>query len=213
LNPLSTPFKWTSGPSVFTRPRRRADLGWAYCAGGGETCGYGGGTFVWNLTGDPTDPAWVGLVDDPRLMYHHQAIAGADGEVLYVGDESLGPNCNRPAGEALPTAALWAFDVWDPARPEVLGHVQADREPRPSDTVGGLGLCGAHLGGRLGDTGSLTWSWWSAGTVLVDATDPSSMTIRDRVGDVGVVNDALHHAGFVYTGAEDLVVLEVTGDG
>lgn len=193
----------------------RVDLGQAYCAGGGETYGYGGGeTFIWNISANPADPSWLGVADHPAMMYHHQALAGPDGDLLLVSDESLGPNCQRApgTGTSQPVASVWVFDISDPTDPKVLSHVQADSPPEAGGSFGEFAFCSSHLGEMIGDRRAATWSWWSAGTVLLDFSDPADPTIVDRFDDGGVVRDARYHDGHVYTGAPELAVLRIVGE-
>lgn len=135
----------------------RVDLGRAYCAGGGSMYVTGGGeTFILDISDDPLDPVWVAMLDDPRIVYHHQAFASADGDYLIVDDEYVGnyPYTNivlgaSPAGnpvgganncvavdtplpgplsseDQFPIAAAWIWDIRDESNPVLLSHIQND---------------------------------------------------------------------------------------
>jgi hypothetical protein len=183
----------------------RVDLGQAFCAGGGGFYAAGGGeTFVWNISEDPTDPEWVGVVDNPSIVYHHQAVASEDGDLLFINDEHLAPNCNgvsTPAGDARQTtAAMWVYDISDPGSPELMDYVQVDDEDANAN-------CGSHFGDLVDGRDLLVWGWYQGGTLLIDVSDPQDATITDRIEPIGSTWDARYHEGHVYASSGDLQVL------
>lgn len=196
----------------------RPDLGLAFCAGGGSRYMQGGGeTFVWDISEDPKDPEWLSLVDDQRIVYHHQAIANEAGDVLVIDDEFVGyppayvgPNCVReevgPATAQVPSANAWFVDISDPANPEILSHVARPTPEEPRQN------CGSHFGDVVGDRNKLVMGWYDGGTMLVDFEDPSNPSILDIAEPEGSTWDARYHEGHVYTGSGDVQVLDILGE-
>jgi hypothetical protein len=191
------------------------ELDRAYCAGGGSagmTYGHGGGeTFIWNISEDPTDPEWVGLADHPSIMYHHQAVPSENGNHLYINDEFLAPNCRSmqpvESGPAVKqsTAAMWVFDISDPANPEMRSYVQ-----NPEDTP--HANCGSHFGDRIEDRNVLAWGWYGGGTMLIDVEDPANPEILDEVAADESTWDARYHDGRVYSSSASVQVLDILGE-
>lgn len=196
----------------------RPDLGLAFCAGGGSRYMQGGGeTFVWDIRDDPKDPEWVSLIDDQRIVYHHQAIANAAGDVLVINDEFVGyppayvgPNCLReevgPATVQVPSANAWFVDISDPANPEILSHVSRPTPEEPRQN------CGSHFGDVVGDRNKLVMGWYDGGTMLVDFEDPANPSILDIAEPEGSTWDARYHEGHVYTGSGDVQILDIVGE-
>ncbi len=189
----------------------RPDLAKAFCAGGGSMYAAGGGeTFIWDISEDVTDPVWEGIIDNPSIMYHHQAVASEDGELLFINDEFIAPNCNgagTPVVDAKQsTAAMWIYDISDPASPEMRSYVQVPSEEVPAN-------CGSHFGDLVDDRDVVVWGWYEGGTLLVDVSDPDAPEITDRhVPTSGQTWDARYHEGHVYGSSGNLEVLELLGD-
>ncbi len=184
----------------------RMDLGMAYCAGGGTWYRNGGGeSFIWDIHQDPLTPDWVGIIDNPSIIYHHQALASHDGDLLFINDEHIESNCHRvdagPASVGQTTAAMWAYDISDPSNPELLSWVQADG-PEDLETN-----CGSHFGDLVEDRDVLVWGWYAGGILLIDVGDPSNPVILDQVPPDGSTWDARYHAGHVYGSSGNVQVL------
>jgi hypothetical protein len=188
----------------------RQDLGKAFCAGGGSMYQMGGGeTFIWDISEDPTQPVWEGIVDNPSIVYHHQALASADGDLLFINDEHIAPNCNGvsegPVDARQTTAAMWVYDISDPANPEMRDYVQVTDEAVNDN-------CGSHFGDLIEDRDVVTWGWYEAGTLLVDVSNPDDVQIADRIDPVGSTWDAKYHDGHVFGSSGDLQVLDIVGE-
>ncbi|MBW3581775.1 MAG: hypothetical protein KY455_01630 [Euryarchaeota archaeon] len=190
----------------------RTDLDRAYCAGGGYEYREGGGeTFIWDIADDPRKPKFIGMVDNPFIVYHHQAIVSEDGTILYINDEHIFPNCNRadagPLSVQQPTAAMWVYDISDPADPEMLSWLQ------PADPNGPVpepnGNCGSHFGDIIDGTSFLVWGWYQGGTLLIDVSDPTMPEIVQQVVPKSSVWDARYFNGHVYGSDDDLSVFRV----
>lgn len=190
----------------------RVDLDRAYCAGGGGKYMQGGGeTFIWDISEDPRAPKWLGVIDNPFMVYHHQALASSDGDILMIDDEFIAPNCAHveAAGTNVfdtPTAAVWFYDISDPADPKELSHIQPPTPLPPAAN------CGSHFGDLVGDRDVLAMGFYGAGTILVDFSDPSSPELLDVMppsNEPGSTWDARYHEGHVYTGSNDVQVLRI----
>lgn len=193
----------------------RVDLDRAFCAGGGGMyTGLGGETFIWDISeeaGGPTDPTWVSMMDDPRIKYHHQAFANADGTLLIVNDEFIAPNCLRvetPLPGALdpqvPFAAAWVWDISDGSEPRMLSFVQnpaTAEAPAPEHAN-----CGSHFGDLLPDQERFVMGWYGGGTMLVDFTKPEDPQILDILAPQGATWDARYADGHVFHSSGDLLV-------
>jgi hypothetical protein len=187
----------------------RQDLGKAFCAGGGSMYRMGGGeTFIWDISEDPTSPVWEGIVDNPSIVYHHQALASQDGKLLFINDEHIESNCNGvsqgPVDARQTTAAMWVYDISDPADPTMRSYVQVN-DDEVNDN------CGSHFGSLVGDRPFLAWGWYEAGTLLIDVSDPDNARIADRIGPAGSTWDAKYHEGHVYGSSGNLQVLDIVG--
>lgn len=188
----------------------RVDLGLAFCAGGGTRYGQGGGeTFIWDITKSYKDPEWVSMIDDPRIFYHHQAIANEAGDVLVLNDEFIAPNCFRqeagPVTAQTPTASAWFWDISDPENPQQLSHVQHPLPDEPAQN------CGSHFGDVIDGRNKLVMGWYQGGTMMVDFSSPEDPTILDIAQPEGSTWDARYHEGHVYTGSGEVQVLDVVG--
>lgn len=211
----------------------RVDLDRAYCAGGGGVYyGLGGETFIWDISdaaGGPTNPTWIGAMDDPRIKYHHQVFPNTDGTILIINDEYVGPflpgvpiganNCidfpetplpdNIDSG--IPLAAAWIYDISDESAPVQLSYVQnpsqghAEGVPNPLE-----GNCGAHFGDIVTGHEAFVMAWYEGGTILVDFSEPATPEVLDILPDVaGETWDAMYYDGYVYHASGDLVATEL----
>ncbi len=203
----------------------RVDLGLAFCAGGGgRYYGSGGETFIWDISDDPTDPAWLAAIDDPRIKYHHQAFANDDGSLLIIDDEYVGPyigalpvesnNCydaNVPMIEdedQIPLAAAWIYDISDRASPQQLSFVQNpsgfDGDGIPANPI--EGNCGSHFGDLVAGHEAFVMGWYEGGTMLVDFSDPADPVVLDLEPADGSHWDSRYWNGYVYHAGDDLVI-------
>ncbi len=191
----------------------RMDLGMAFCAGGGSMYAQGGGeSFIWDISQSPLEPEWVGVIDNPSIVYHHQAIANEAGDLLFINDEFIAPNCQGvEAGDTTlgqTTAAMWIYDISDPTSPELVSWVQQPRnEPPPTD--GSVPNCGSHFGDLIDGRDVVVWGWYQGGTMLIDVSDPANPTILDQQDPTGSTWDARYHAGHVYGSSSDLQIFDI----
>lgn len=189
----------------------RVDLERAYCAGGGGMYAQGGGeTFIWDISEDPTDPRWISMMDDPRIVYHHQAMVNESGDLLVINDEFIAPNCvhlDTPLPGALdpqvPTAAAWVYDISDEQNPRQLSLVQ---NPAIVEDMAVPTNCGSHFGDMVPGHDAFAMGWYQGGTLLVSLEDPENPEILDRLGAEGSTWDARVMDGHVFHGSGDLLV-------
>lgn len=215
----------------------REDLGRAYCAGGGSQYITGGGeTFIWDISEDPLNPVWISMMDDPRIVYHHQAFTNHDGTLLIVDDEYVGlwPYTNIAAGNVIqpganncmdlnidglpepiddedqvPFAAAWIWDISDEANPTLLSYVQNDFGWNGENLPDNplRGNCGSHFGDLLPDQDAFVMGFYDGGTLFVDFTDPANPEVIDRLDAVGGETwDARYWNGHVFHASGDLLV-------
>lgn len=146
-----------------------AELKRAYCAGITDT-------LVWDVS-DPLSPAIISVIDDPLVNIHHSVWDADNGTLLIIGDEFSGvlaptPTCSDQA--ELPTSALAFYDLSDLALPRRLGYYNIPHDAVASSAESGRPqYCSTHLGDVIDGTRLIVMGWYSAGTVMVDFTDPA----------------------------------------
>lgn len=157
-------------------------------------CGGISETMIWDTT-DPLTPKVVSYIRNPKISIHHSAATARDGTLLILGDEYAGvlaPACH-PAGKA-PTGALWFYDITNPATPVELGFF-----PPPAGDAGKA--CTAHNFNVVDGRDVLVAGFYSAGTVMVDFTDPKAPTMLDQQRQPGTSSWAsYHYRGAVFSG-------------
>jgi hypothetical protein len=169
-----------------------AELKRAYCAGVSET-------HVWDIT-DPMAPTIVQVVHSPGNQIHHGVWDARNGTILIIGDEFAGalagPMCSPVPN---PYAALWFWDISNVATPRPLGYYQV-----PYNSLGNnnAALCTTHFGGVVADRDLFVIGWYTAGTTLVDFTDPMFPFEVASFRPTGSVNtwEARYSNGHVFTG-------------
>ena len=140
----------------------------AYCAAITDTQ-------VWDVK-DPLDPVVVSVIDDPRVNIHHGAWDARNGTLLVLGDEMVGvlaptPMCSDKA--EYPTSALWFYDISDLASPTPLGYYNIPYDSlAASEEAGRPRYCSTHMGEVIDDN-RFVIGWYTAGTAVVDFTDPA----------------------------------------
>lgn len=141
----------------------------AYCAGISDTQ-------VWDVS-DPLAPVVVSVIDDPRVNIHHGAWDARNGTLLVLGDEMAGvlaptPMCSDDVD--YPTSALWFYDISDLDNPTALGFYQIPHDAVQSSVeAGGVQYCSTHMG-EVVDDNTFVIGWYTAGTAVVDFTDPAN---------------------------------------
>jgi hypothetical protein len=214
----------------------RMDLGRAYCGGaGGQYLTGGGESFVWDISSDPLNPEWMSMVDDPRIVYHHQAFANADGTLMIVNDEYVGTypysniatgptgqgnpvgganNCfsgDAPSSEdQYPVAAAWIWDISDERNPVLLSHIQNDQGNEGEDGTPANpteGNCGSHFGSLVDGQEAFVMGWYDGGSIFVDFSDPENPTMTDQVDPTGGETwESRYWNGYVFHASGDLLV-------
>ncbi|MFA5944747.1 MAG: hypothetical protein WC876_09805 [Candidatus Thermoplasmatota archaeon] len=175
-----------------------ADLQRAYCAGVTDT-------MIWDVA-DPLHPVILQVIDYPLVNIHHSVYDAHNGTMLIIGDEFVGVAAPTPVCSdtvPYPTSAVWFFDISDLALPTPLGYFQIDY-----DALGGSvenqfpQYCSTHLGDVLHGRDLLALGWYSAGTILIDFSDPTAPVAVDHYRADGPTStwEARFMDGYVYTG-------------
>ncbi len=147
-----------------------AELKRAYCAGVTDTT-------IWDTT-DPLDPVILQVIDYPLVNIHHSVYDARNGTLLVLGDEFVGvlaptPMCSDTV--PYPTSAVWFFDISDLATPVPVGYYQIQYDAIAASAEAGSPVyCSTHLGDVADGRDLLTLGWYSAGTVLIDFSDPAN---------------------------------------
>jgi hypothetical protein len=92
---------------------------------------------IWDIS-DPTEPQLLSTIDQPEVQIYHSTAVTWDGKYFILGDEYGGatvPVNNGCTGDMNSTqAALWIYNVEDPAAPELMSHYALPRTlPAPKD--------------------------------------------------------------------------------
>ena len=112
------------------------------------------GTNIYDVT-DPSNPQFLGGINDPLIQYHHSGCATADGRTLFI--------CDEFAFDAGADISVW--DISDVGNPQRIGEF-ADSEA----TVHNLFL--------IGDLAYV--SYYTAGFRIFDISDPTQPVILDE---------------------------------
>ena len=133
------------------------DLAAAACASEGQ---------VWDIS-DPLDPVLVWRTDQPQVEFYHSALFSPDGDTVIFGDEIVtSATCDDGSG----AGQLWFHRRTDGAL------LASHQTPRSQTGPEGPTYCSAHLFNNIPTKKGnvLVASWYSAGTAVVDYTDPSN---------------------------------------
>lgn len=175
-----------------------AELARAYCAGVTDT-------MVWDVS-DPLAPVILQVIDYPLVNIHHSVYDARNGTLLIIGDEFAGvlaptPMCSDTV--PYPTSAVWFFDISDLATPLPLGYFQVDHDAIAATAESGSPqYCSTHLGDVLHGRDLLALGWYTAGTVLIDFSDPANPVAVDHWRADGPTStwEARFWDGHVFTG-------------
>lgn len=146
------------------------------------------------------DPMFPSLRARGPMPFAHFSALNADGTVLVVGDELGGgsqpPGCTVAGA---PTGALWFYDVSDETQPSLLGWYS------PGHHIGTnvQTSCTAHHGRLVPDPAGrdlLAMSFYGAGVVLVDFSDPSAAKMVDQFYDGSNTWETWYYNGYLFTG-------------
>lgn len=149
---------------------------------------------VWDIS-DPLEPVILSNIRDvPDAIWHSSAVSN-DGKTVAFGFESFqagAASCNGVSSG--PTGAIWFYDVSDPTAPVQKGFFSPPRM--------GSGICTAHNFTVVPGRDVLVTSWYSAGTMAVDFSDPAApKEIAHYVVESGTSTwDAKYRKGYVFVG-------------
>jgi hypothetical protein len=172
-----------------------------YCAAISETQ-------IWD-TSDPLSPQIISTIHNPAISIHHTSTVSEDGNVLIIGDEwtgAIGPGCFD--GGTAPIGSIWFYDISDETDPQLLSYFAPPHM--------GPGIpCTAHNFNTIEGHDVLVAAFFTAGTAVIDFSDPSSPTLIDlyQPGETDVWA-AYYHNGHIFTGdrGRGLDVLMFTGE-
>lgn len=168
----------------------------AFCAAGSVE------TEIWDVS-DPMAPESIAAIADDGIGYHHLAVATPDGNYLVIGDEDSGGTCSNNQKER-ELGAISIYDIANPAKPKMVGFMNAPRGPS---------VCWAHNFNFVPATRKLVVAWWSAGTSVVDLSDPRRpKEVAYFQPDSAAVWSSYWYDGRIYANsASGAWVLEVSG--
>lgn len=133
----------------------------AFCPGAGST-------EIWDAS-TPTAPQLLSIIPG-HMNFPHQAVASPDGQILLVTDEAWGAHECVSGNDLL--GAIWAYDISIPEVPILMGKVSPP--PRGSSPVAAVFQysCTAHNLNFIPDTRMAVVSWYTAGTTVIDFSNP-----------------------------------------
>ncbi len=161
---------------------------------------------VWDIS-DPLQPEILSHIHDVPDAIWHSADTSNDGSIAIFGFESLGTgntSCNG-TGQGL-LGGLWFYDVSDPAAPVQLGSFIPPRLVE--------GSCTAHNFQVIPGQDKLVTSWYGAGFMGVDFSDPNTPTeFAHFVAEGTSTWDAQWYRGNAYVGdsSRGLDILKIDG--
>lgn len=157
----------------------------AYCAAQAQT-------LVWDVS-NPLNPRVLTVLNDPVVPHHNTAFPILDGRVLVIGDEEAG--CGPTIGGVSTPAGLWFYDLQS-SPPALLSWLSLPANAPQSG-------CAPHFGSEVGNgTGFVAFGWFSAGLVLVDASDPWQPRIAHQSQEGGSGSDAVYYRGLVFVAGQ-----------
>ncbi len=172
-----------------------AELARAYCAGVTDTT-------IWDIS-DPLNPVIIQVIDWPGTNIHHGVWDAWGGDLLILGDEFAGVAASPPCTSAAsyPTSALWFFDISDLGTPTPIGYFEIAHDGIDMDNPGRWPYCSTHFGTLIEDRDMLVMGWYSAGTVIVDFSDPANARQVAHYYESGTNTwEARYYNGHIYTG-------------
>lgn len=171
----------------------------AYCPGVRETQ-------IWDVS-DPAQPEVISRIYNPAIQIHHAAVPAGNGSLLIILDEFAGSSgaaygclAHQEAGgrgNADPVGAAWIYDISNEMAPVPLSWIAPDA---PTDNGPGMAPCTAHFGTTVEDRDLAVVGWRTAGTYLLDFSDPVNPTFLDSFDEDVETWEARYHDGFAYTG-------------
>jgi len=186
--------------------RIKKDSKLGFCAGEGQVT-------IFDVS-DPLAPSVVSVIANPLIQFGHYALPSPDGEVLVIDDEAfVAHDC--ATGQS-PTGAAWFYDISDPALPILAGRFAVGRGAEPAGTDVGWtqSWCTSHHYNFVPGTRKLVISWFSAGTSVLDLSDPSAPEELAYYQPSDGVAYTSHYFGgrvFINDSVRGLEVLKVKG--
>ena len=183
-----------------------------FCAGGGGTFA-DGEISIWDVS-DPLAPRLVSQIVNPAMQFPHYALASPDGTLLAVQDENYA--LHECYTGKTPLGSIWLYDITNPFVPVLVGHADP---PRGDDGIGTLfgwvaSWCTSHHYNFVPGTKILVTGWYTAGTNLLDLSDPlNPKEIAYFNPENAIVWTAHWHKGRVYVSDfnRGLDVIEIKG--
>ncbi|HET6405016.1 MAG TPA: hypothetical protein VFH78_10240 [Candidatus Thermoplasmatota archaeon] len=176
---------------------------------------------IWD-TADPENPVVIvnvpiphGIAGTPSASvvpvvtpFAHFSILNADGTVLIVGDElgggGLPPGCTAGVQTPLvdasaPTGALWFYDVSTETNPRLMSWWSPGHHLDPTNA---FASCTAHHGRLVPaeDRDLLAMSFYGAGVVLLDFTNPMMPKMVDQFKQQSNTWETWYYNGYLFTG-------------
>lgn len=177
---------------------------------------------IWDIA-DPKNPVVIVSVPIPHGVtalpstsvfpvvtpFAHFSVLNDDGTVLIVGDElgggSIPPGCSVGADTPVvdngaPTGALWFYDVSDETSPQLLGWYSPGHHLNPGNAAAS---CTAHHGRLVPDPEGrdlLAMSFYGAGVVLLDFSNPMMPQMIDQYTDTSNTWETWYYNGYLFTG-------------
>ncbi len=150
---------------------------------------------LWDIS-NPLDPQLLWRVDEPEVQFYHSALFSRDGKLVLFGDEIIFGDCNDGTG----SGQIWFHDI---RNGRTLGSHQT---PRSQVGPEGATYCSAHLFNNIPTNKGrvLVASWYSAGTAVVDYTDPANakeiafFDPPDTGGNITSTWASYWYNGFIY---------------
>ncbi len=135
----------------------------ALCAGVDESQ-------LWDVS-DPERPVILSHIVNPLIHHNHGAAFSWDGETLVIAEENLENLALNgcAGGSGSPQGALWFYDVSDPRVPQLRGRFQIPQTSGVYCTAHQFNVVPLSSGRDV-----LVAGWYSAGTTIVDFTDPAN---------------------------------------
>ncbi len=136
---------------------------------------------------------------------HHLAMVNEDASVLIVGDEytgGLGPGCGvNAAGESTPLGALWFYDISgdNEKAPVEMGRF-SPLAPVENHAQSQATSCTAHFGQLIPGTELIAMSWYAAGVILIDFSNPAAPEQVDQWNLGTNTWDVRYANGYLFTG-------------
>ena len=125
---------------------------------------------IFNTT-DPENPVLVFTDQCPGCSITHDAKFTPDGGHIFIGDEAGGG-----APYPCPGGALYAYEVTGTPVAPVPVLVGTFEPVVVASAQGGVGACTSHVFDISNDGKTIVISWYTAGTRLLDVSDPSMIT-------------------------------------